>query len=134
MTWTYGNTPAVLPDGTYNVDLVRFLIGDTDTNHQLLSDEELGFFIQQQSNYYMAAAMAADTLVAKFAPSTQEKLGDWEGAYQQRYDHFVALAKDLRRKAARQIRIFVGGISPMEDEAQEHPRAFKRDQMVDKTW
>jgi hypothetical protein len=110
------------------------LIGDTDTNHQLLSDEELDFFILQQSNYYMAAAMAADTLVAKFAPSTQEKLGDWEGAYQQRYDHFVALAKELRRKAARQVRVWVGGISPAEDEADEHPRRFKRDQMIDTTW
>jgi hypothetical protein len=82
----------------------------------------------------MAASMAAESLVAKFAPSTQEKLGDWEGAYQQRYDHFVALSKELRRKAARNIRIFVGGITPTEDEADEHPRRFKRDQMLDNTW
>ena len=133
MTWTYGNNPTA-SGSTYNLDLVRLLIGDTDTNHQLLTDEELDFFISQQTNYYMAAAMAAETLVAKFAPSTQEKLGDWEGAYQQRYDHFVALSKELRRKAARTLKIWVGGIQPTEDEADEHPRRFKRDQMIDTIW
>jgi hypothetical protein len=133
MTWTYGNAPAVNA-GVANRDLIRLLIGDTDSNHQLLTDEELDFFILQQDNYYMAAAMAAESLVAKFAPSTQEKLGDWEGAYQQRYDHFVALSKELRRKAARTLKIFVGGIRPTEDEADEHPRRFKRDQMIDTTW
>jgi hypothetical protein len=133
MTWTYGNAPAVVA-GAANLDLVRLLIGDTDTNHQLLTDEELDFFISQQTNYYYAASLAADTCAARFAPSTQEKLGDWEGAYQQRYEHFVALAKELRHKAARNIRVFVGGIEPTEDEAPEHVRAFKRDQMLDKTW
>lgn len=133
MTWTYGNSP-VASGGTYNLDLIRLLIGDTDTNHQLLTDEELDFFISQQSNYYLAAAMAVDSLVAKFAPSTQERLGDWEGAYQQRYDHFVALARELRRKAARQLRMWAGGIQPTEPEADEHVRRFKRDQMLDKTW
>jgi hypothetical protein len=134
MTWTYGNDPTANADGSYNIDLVRLLIGDTDTNHQLLTDEELDFFISQQNNYYIAAAMAAETLVAKFAPSTQEKLGDWEGAYQQRYDHFVGLGKELRRKAARNLKIWVGGIQPAEDEADEHKRRFTRDQMLDKTW
>jgi hypothetical protein len=133
MTWTYGNAPA-LTNGVANRDLIRLLIGDTDTNHQLLTDEELDFFILQQTNYYMAAAMAAETLVAKFAPSTDESLGDWHGAYQQRYDHFVALSKELRRKAARNVLAYFGGVMPTEDEADEHPRRFKRDQMIDNTW
>ena len=134
MTWTYGNSPSVNINGTYNIDLLRFLIGDTDTNHQLLSDEELDFLISQQHNYYIAAALAADALTAKFAPSTQEKLGDWSQDFQQRYDHFLALSKELRRLAARGVKGFFGGIDTTTEPDVDHEKRFKRDQMEDLTW
>ena len=134
MTWTYGNSPSDNVNGTYNIDLLRFLIGDTDTDHQLLQDEELDFLISTQSNYYMAAAIAADALTAKFAPSTQEKLGDWSQDFQQRYDHFLALSKELRRLAARGITGFFGGMPTTTEPVADHEKRFKRDQMEDLTW
>ena len=134
MTWTYGNSPSDNVNGTYNIDLLRFLIGDTDTDHQLLQDEELDFLISTQNNYYMAAAIAADALTAKFAPSTQEKLGDWSQDFQQRYDHFLALSKELRRLAARGITGFFGGMPTTTEPVADHEKRFKRDQMEDLTW
>ena len=134
MTWTYGNSPSDNVNGTYNIDLLRFLIGDTDTDHQLLQDEELDFLISTQNNYYMAAAIAADALTAKFAPSTQEKLGDCSQDFQQRYDHFLALSKELRRLAARGITGFFGGMPTTTEPVADHEKRFKRDQMEDLTW
>jgi len=139
MTWSYSGDPT-----TSNLDVMRILLGDTDTNHQLLQDEELNFYILQQNNLYYAAYLAADAIAAHFAPGTQESLGDWSGSYQQRYEHFVALARSLKLKAAEgNCRIegggaymlaFFGGVEPVEYEADEHQRRFKRDQMIDNTW
>ena len=136
MTWTYGNSPSTTggPGGSYNIDLLRFIIGDTDTNHQLLQDEELDFIISTQSNYYMGAAIAAEALTAKFAPSTQEKLGDWSQDFQQRYDHFLALSKELRRIAARGITGFFGGMPTTTDPEADHEKRFKSVQIEDLTW
>jgi len=136
MTWTYGNSPSTTGGtyGTYNLDLLRFLIGDTDTDHQLLQDEELDFIISTQTNYYIGAALAADAVVAKLAPTAQEKLGDWEAHYSERYDHFLALSKELRRIAARGITGFFGGMPTTTDPVADHEKRFKRDQMEDLTW
>ena len=42
MTWTYGGDPA-----SNARDAIRFLIGDTDTNDQLLNDEEIAWVNNQ---------------------------------------------------------------------------------------
>jgi hypothetical protein len=129
MTWSYSGDPT-----SSDLDAARLLIGDTDTDHQLLSDEELNFFVSQYSNVYHAAALAAEALAARFAPSTEQKLGDWSAAYQQRYEHFRQLAIDLRKRTARQAYPYFGGVTPLEDEDTEHVRRFKRDQQIDNSW
>lgn len=66
-----------MPDFTYagnpsesDVDAVRFLIGDTDMSEPLLSNEEIIFLSSQwtmQHSIYWTAAVAAETIAARFA-------------------------------------------------------------------
>ena len=42
MTWTYSGNPS-----STERDAVRFLVGDTDTNDQLLSNEEIDYLVTQ---------------------------------------------------------------------------------------
>ena len=117
MTWTY--------DTTLSTDLakVRLLIGDTDTDNQLYSDEEIEGALDLFGNIYMAAAALADGLSARFAQSNsitvdglQVSSGDMANAY-------AALAKRLRALAASAPGAlgtpFVGGISKSEIESVE---------------
>jgi hypothetical protein len=127
-TWSYSGDPSESAK-----DQVRFLIGDTDEDHQLLWDEEILSLTAQYTNAYWAAGIAANTLAARFAPTTEEKLGDWSGAYQQRYDHFLQLSKDMKEIAIRQGKPFFGGAIPLEDE-KGTPKQISIGMLSDKTW
>jgi len=68
MTWTYSGNPA-----SSTRDEVRFLIQDTDTNDQLLSNEELDYLITSYAGDAYAAAIAAViALIAKAARAVEE--------------------------------------------------------------
>lgn len=71
MTATYDLTTAI--------GQVRLLIGDTDVDNAVFTDEELQVFLTAQSNNVnLAAAMAADAWAAKYATSaSQERIGDY---------------------------------------------------------
>lgn len=73
MSWTYSGNP-----GSSTLDEVRFLIGDTDTNDQLLSNEELQWLIDKWSDAYSAAISAVTQLLSQAARSTEQnkKVGD----------------------------------------------------------
>jgi len=118
MTWSYSGDPT-----TSMKDAVRFTIGDTDGNHQLLQDEEIYYIVLPQAegglavtNVYWAGKLCADKLAARFAPSTQIKLGDWSGDYQQRYQQFRQMSIDLEQMVAMQAKPFFGGTQPLEPE------------------
>ena len=127
-TWSYSGDPT-----TSAKDEVRFYIGDTDEDHQLLWDEEILFLTEKYTNTYWAAGVAANTLAARCAPTTEEKLGDWSGAYQQRYDHFLQLSKDMKEMAIRQAKPFFGGTTPLADEKCT-PKQVYIGMQSDKTW
>jgi hypothetical protein len=128
MTWSYSGDPT-----TSLMDQVRFYIGDTDENNQLLSDEEVSSITTTYSNPFWAAGVAANALAARFAPSTEEKVGMWGGAYQQRYEHFLQLSKELKEMAVRQAVPYFGGTEPQEDE-QPTPRQIRVGMWSDRTW
>ena len=68
MAWTYSGNP-----GSSTRDEVRFLIQDTDTNDQLLSDEELDYLIAAYAgDAYGAAIAAVIALIAKAARAVEE--------------------------------------------------------------
>lgn len=61
MTWTY--TPGTIETA---LDWVRLRIGDTDTNDQQLSDEEINSLIAMCGDKKMAAVQAAYMISAKY--------------------------------------------------------------------
>lgn len=73
MTWSYSGNP-----GASTRDTIRFLIQDTDTSDQLLSNEELDYLITVWSDAYGAALAAVSTLIAKASRSLEEskRVGD----------------------------------------------------------
>ena len=127
MTWTYTNNPANSPR-----DLIRILVGDTNTSRQLLTDEFIAYTIANKGNSYLAASLCAETLVSSTAAAAgylasnvaKKKVGDLELSYggggsgTSAADHYRGLAKTLRRQAASKITPFSGGISSDDKDTQ----------------
>ena len=67
MTWSYSGNP-----GSSTLNEIRFLIQDTDTNDQLLSNEEIEYLVGVWSDAYAAAIAAVSSLVAKSAREEEE--------------------------------------------------------------
>jgi hypothetical protein len=68
MTWSYSGNP-----GSSKLDEVRFLIQDTDTNDELLSNEEINYLLTAYSNdAYGAAIASVVALIAKAARAVEE--------------------------------------------------------------
>ena len=62
MSWSYSGNPA---DSA--LDKVRFLIGDTDTTDQLLTNEEINYTIAESGgSIYQSAHDAAYAIASKF--------------------------------------------------------------------
>ncbi len=100
MAWTYDGDPSA-----NNRDKVRFLIGDTDTDNQLLQDAEITFlFNEWNSNAYLAAAHACDSLAAKFAgkADNSKSVGDLSISTQfgQQADRYRSLGAQLLAQSA----------------------------------
>lgn len=98
MTWTYSGNPA-----SSEKDAVRFLIGDTDTSDQLLSDAEINYVIVESGgSRYQAAHDAAYAIAGKFSRMAQSKsVGDLSISYADRARAYFELANELLELGAR---------------------------------
>ena len=67
MTWSYSGDPS---DSA--LDEIRFLIGDTDTNDQLLSNEEITYLYTAYGDAYAAAVACVVSLISKASRSAEE--------------------------------------------------------------
>lgn len=76
-----------------NLELLRTLIDDTDPENQKFSDEQLMSFLQLESNIYLAAAAACQSLASKFASNKKVNVRGISVENQQIYDHYLELAK-----------------------------------------
>lgn len=88
MTWSYSGDPA-----SSTKDAVRFLIGDTDTNDQLLSDEEIEYTIAVTGNVYESAHDCSYAIAASFSRmATSKSVGDLSLSYSDRAAAFYKVA------------------------------------------
>ena len=78
MTWTYNGDPA-----SSALSAIRFLIGDTDTADQLVTDEEIAWLNTESGDtptsltaLYKASAAAARAIAAKFSPLAAQAAAD----------------------------------------------------------
>lgn len=112
MTWTYSGNPA----GS-DLDQVRFLIGDTDTDDQQLTNEEIAYLLTIYPNPAGAALGAARGLFSKYARYCDQKTGDIDIKYSQRRDAYAALMLQLQLGMAPVP--YAGGISVSDKEIDE---------------
>ena len=104
MAWTYSFDLANDP-----TDEVHFLVGDTDVNDPLVQNEEIDYLLtlfpkQTGLPAWLAAAAAAEAISGRFARKMDTTIGSLHKAAQQQYEHYVALAAQLRMSWATQGR------------------------------
>ena len=113
MTWTY-SSPA-----SGDRDKVRTYIGDTDTNDQLLSDEQITYALEEEATIRAASALAAEWIAALFSRKADKSVGDLSISYSQRAQQYMALAAGLRSRSARAVLPYFGGISQTTKDTRE---------------
>jgi hypothetical protein len=107
MTWTYGNDPA-----NSTRDELRLLVGDTDTNDQLLSDEEVAYYLAQHGDDALASAPSAcEGIAAMFSRQANFTNQGLSVSASERAKAYLALASELRDRAISVADIFVGGLT-----------------------
>jgi hypothetical protein len=124
MTWTYGGDPSANAR-----DAIRFLIGDTDTTDQLLSDEEIAWVNTEASgtptattDLYDAAYRCCLTVAAKLARQADKAIGDLSVKLSQRAVAYRTQADSLKQLSMRSSGVpvpYAGGITISDKEIDE---------------
>jgi hypothetical protein len=104
-------------------DEVRFLVRDTDSTDQLLSDEEIYYLLSIFPNPIAAAAMGCETLSTKFARDASDKtVGDLKINLTEKSKAFSEQASRLwylSRLYRGRPQVYAGGISKADKQSQE---------------
>lgn len=115
MTWTYSGDPS---DSTR--DAVRFLVGDTDTTDQLISDEEIDFLIGKHGSLNRTASESARAIAAKFARLMSRSIGGLSADFGAKYRQYMELADSLLSKEETEpVSPFTSGWSRSQKESRE---------------
>lgn len=110
MTFTYAGDPS-----DNNRDEVRFLIQDTDTNDQLLSDEEIAYLLAEHTaSNVLAAAKACEIIAIKYSRSASlVTIGDTTVDHRKRAQTYFMLSRTLMSQYKASVStgaIYVGGV------------------------
>lgn len=82
-----------------DTDLVRLLVGDSDPDNQLLTDDQVTLITAQFNSSSLAAAACADALAAKFSRSVTFAVEGLSIQNSQKAANYRALAQRLRSQA-----------------------------------
>jgi hypothetical protein len=99
MPWSYSGNPADSPK-----DEVRFLVGDTNRDDQILSDEEIAYLLTLYPPSaglanWECAAEAARAISSKFTNLISKTVGSLSLQYGDKAAQFAELADKLEEKA-----------------------------------
>ena len=124
MTWTYSGDPA-----TNARDAIRFLSGDTDTNDQLINDEEIAWTNNQVTGsdtattaLYEVSYRVMVAIASKFSRLADQSVGDLKVDMYQKATNAREQAKLLYAQASREGNTptpYAGGISVSDKEIDE---------------
>ncbi len=124
MTWSYSGDPSASPQ-----DEVRFLLGDTNSSNELISDEEIAYLLTKYGSALSAAQQGARAISAKVSSQVDESTGEMsksKGALAERYR---LLAEELKSQIADgDIDMFAGGISIADIESRQEDTDRPSDQ------
>ena len=129
--WTYdtGNLTTVDEDGRKNI--VRLLIGDTDSNDPQLQDEEILFALSSnKDNPNVAAIFAVNAIISKYARLVNIELDEAiREDYSDLIDNYKGLLSGLEKKVRlsnNSIRIYATGLTLTDfEEARSDPNRIK---------
>ena len=115
MAWAYSGNPS-----SSDKDAVRFLVGDTNTADQLVTDEEITWALTEGGVYY-AAATVARSIAASFSRRVDFEVSkDLKVFYAKAAGNYNTLADKYAAKASRVSAMpYAGGISVSDKETQE---------------
>lgn len=115
MTWTYSGDPS-----SSSRDAIRFMIGDTDTTDQLLSNEEINYVLVEQGTLHRSAAECAFAISAKFARLMSRSIGGLSADFSAKHRQYEELGKRLvREDELSPVSPFISGFSRSAKEAEE---------------
>lgn len=106
-TFTYNSSQASTNDAMF----IRLRLGDTSSDDPLLYDEEIAAFLSLEGNRYLAAAVAAESIAAKFSRRSDKHVGKLWVMQSQQAKAYLELAKTLRGEIGLHVAPFAGGIS-----------------------
>lgn len=118
MAWSYRSGAP----GTLDLDWVRMRIGDTSSGDPLMQDEEIEALVTSEGNRHLAAAVAAETIGAKFARYVDKSVGKLSLSMAQASEHYFKLADRLRSDVLMDTSAggpYAGGISQADKEQDE---------------
>jgi hypothetical protein len=134
VSWSYSGNPA-----SSDRDQVRFLIGDTNTNDQLVTNEEIDWALTE-GGPYTAAAISARAISALFARRADFEVSkDLKVSFSKQAEAYAKLAVTLETKASTVSPTpYAGGISVDDKDTQEADTdrvkpSFKRSDFMDAT-
>ena len=116
MAWTYGGDPSANAR-----DAIRFLIGDTDTNDQLLNDDEIAWVNNEvtgsdtaTTGMYDASYRCCLIIASKFSRMADKAVGDLRVDMSQKAKGYREQAAELKELAAREGLVptpYLGGMT-----------------------
>ena len=111
MTWSYNENLST------DRDKVRFRIGDTDTDDQLLSNETIDALLVIRNDVVLASIDSVQAILAKFAREIDRQALGLGGPRSQKTTHYENLLKILRAEADKGATgVFYGGATIAEKE------------------
>lgn len=111
MTWTYGGDPSA-----NNTDAVRFLVGDTNTSDQLVTDGEISYALAEEGGVIRAAVAICRAIAAKFSRQADKTVGKLSISMSQKAKAYNDLADRLQQKSSVLVTPYAGGLSVSEKE------------------
>lgn len=116
MTWTY----EVDDLSTSSLMQLRLMIGDTDTDQQLMQDEELTYWLDTEGGVRQAAIAALEALAAIWSKKADRTIGPLSIKYSQMSANFCSRAQGLRiDRLALDAEPYAGGLSRAEKEVDD---------------
>lgn len=124
MTWTYSGNPSSSAG-----DAIRFLIGDTDTTDQLLSNEEIAWVNSESSasststsGLYEAAYRCCVAIASKLSRLADKQIGDLHVSLSQKAKGYLTQAQEFKALAQTTNYVpipYAGGISISDKEIDQ---------------
>jgi len=116
MAWTYSGDP-----DSSALNAIRFLCGDTDTNDQLLANEEITWVNKQVTgsttstdSLYDVASRCCTTIASKFSRLADQSVGDLKVSMSQKAVAYRLQAEELKGLAGREGSVpvpYAGGLT-----------------------